>query len=139
MADTPSGHEFVDRFGANPFHEYLAITLEEARADFARLRLTISERTPTGVGGSVNGGVVATLIDLAAIPAIFLGLREGSQPAGTADLQVTYLRQSHGRWIDAEATVIRRGRQLATVEVSVVNDEGVLCARGRVLYALRSA
>jgi len=25
------------------------------------------------------------------------------------------------------------------VEVSVTNDEGVLCARGRVLYAMRSA
>ncbi len=139
MADAAFGQDFLDQFSDNPFHRYLGITVEEARADFARLRLAISEQTPTGVGGSVNGGVVATLIDVAVIPAIFLGLKEGSLPAGTADLQVTYLRQSHGRWIDAEATVIKRGRQLCTVEVSVVNDEGVLCARGRVLYALRAA
>jgi acyl-coenzyme A thioesterase PaaI-like protein len=72
------------------------------------------------------------------IPAVFAGIKEGTTPAGTADLQVTYLRQSHGKWIDAEATVIKRGRQLCTVEVSVINDEGVLSARGRVLYALRS-
>ena len=41
-------------------------------------------------------------------------------------------------WLDAEATVIKRGRQLCMVEVSISNDSGTLCARGRVLYALRS-
>lgn len=121
-----------------PFHRYLGLRLVERRADFARLRLTRTEHTPTGIGGSVNGGVIATLIDMAIIPAVFTGMREGSQPAGTADLQVTYLRQAHGAWIDAEATVIKRGRQLCVVEVSVVDDTGQLCARGRVLYALRT-
>ncbi len=60
-------------------------------------------------------------------------------PAGTADLQVSYLRQAHGAWIEGEAIVIKRGRQLCVVEVSVSNDSGELCARGRVLYALRPA
>ncbi len=129
---------FFARFDSNPFHRYLGLSLVESKPDQARLRLTISEQTPTGVGGSVNGGVIATMIDMAAIPAVFAGLREGSRPAGTADLQVTYLRQAHGAWIDAVATVIKRGRQLCAVEVSIVNDQGELCARGRVLYALRS-
>ncbi len=139
MGETSPTGDFFANFADVPFHRYLGLTIEEATADFARVRLAISENTPTGIGGSVNGGVIATLIDIAVIPAVFAGMREGSLPAGTADLQVTYLRQSHGRWIDAEATVIKRGRQLCTVEVSVVNDEGVLSARGRVLYALRSA
>ncbi|HEY5645759.1 MAG TPA: PaaI family thioesterase [Pseudomonadales bacterium] len=130
--------EFFRNFDANPFHRYLGLTLAETRPDFARLRLAISPDTPTGVGGSVNGGVIATMVDMAAIPAVFSGLGSGSRPAGTADLQVTYLRQAHGAWVDAEATVIKRGRQLCTVEVSIVDDSGQLCARGRVLYALRS-
>lgn len=134
----PISSDFLKSFDDNPFYRYLGLKLVEARPDYARMRLTPSHDTPTGIGGSVNGGVIATMIDVVAIPAIFPGLREGSQPAGTADLQVTYLRQSHGKWIDAEATVIKRGRQLCTVEVSIVNDEGVLSARGRVLYALRS-
>jgi len=131
--------EFFDGFDERPFHRYLGLTLAEYRRDYARLRLTITEQTPTGVGGSVNGGVIATMIDMAAIPAVFAGMREGSQPAGTADLQVTYLRQAHGAWIDAEASVLKRGRQLCTVEVSIRDESGALCARGRVLYALRSA
>jgi uncharacterized protein (TIGR00369 family) len=139
MSNNVLSGDFFERFPDVPFHKYLGLTIEEAKPDYARLRLTITEDTPTGIGGSVNGGVIASLIDVAVIPAVFAGMKEGSQPAGTADLQVTYLRQSHGKWIDAEATVIKRGRQLCTVEVSVLNDEGVLSARGRVLYALRSA
>jgi acyl-CoA thioesterase len=130
--------DLFERFGDDPFHRYLGLELVETKPGFARMRLTITENTPTGIGGSVNGGVIATLVDLAVLPAVFSGMREGSLPAGTADLQVTYLRQSHGRWIEAEATVIKRGRQLCTIEVSVKNDQGVLSARGRVLYALRS-
>lgn len=139
QADTPDTADFFRRFDHNPFHRYLGLTLEETKPDYARLRLTLSAQTPTGIGGSVNGGVIATMVDMAAIPAVFTGLREGSRPAGTADLQVTYLKQAHGAWIDAEARVIKRGRQLCAVEVSIVNDAGELCARGRVLYALRSA
>jgi len=100
--------------------------------------LTTKETTPTGIGGSVNGGVLSTMVDLAAVPAVFSNMQEGSEPAGTADLQITYLRQSHGKWIDAEARVIKRGRQLCTVMVDIKDPEGVLCATGRVLYALRS-
>jgi len=130
--------EFFSDFDERPFHRFLGLTLRETRPDYARLRLTITEDTPTGIGGSVNGGVLATMVDMAAIPAVFTGLQEGHQPAGTADLQITYLRQAHGRWLEAEATVVKRGRQLCVVEVSIVNDAGALCSRGRVLYALRS-
>ncbi|MEQ8484021.1 MAG: PaaI family thioesterase [Pseudomonadales bacterium] len=129
---------FFEGFDEIPFHRYLGLTLKERRVDYARLRLTITAGTPTGIGGSVNGGVIATLVDMAVIPAVFTGLREGSLPGGTADLQVSYLRQAHGAWIEAEAEVVKRGRQICYVDVSVRNDQGALCARGRVLYALRS-
>jgi uncharacterized protein (TIGR00369 family) len=129
---------FIQDFDNNPFHIYLGLTVAEQRKDYGRLRLQRTESTPTGIGGSVNGGVIATMIDMATIVAIFSDLSESTMPAGTADLAVTYLRQAHGEWIDAEALVIKRGRQLCSVEVSVINNEEVLCARGRVLYAMRS-
>lgn len=142
MTDQPDSTRaqpaLFEHFDEAPFHRYLGLTLVERRDDYARLRLTVSEHTPTGIGGSVNGGVIATLIDLAAVPAVFTGLRDGVRPAGTADLQVSFLRQAHGAWLDGEAEVIKRGRQLCVVEVSVSNDSGVLCAKGRVLYALRA-
>ena len=133
----PTSNNPFDKFDENPFHQYLGLKLVEYKPDYARLRLIKTATTPTGIGGSVNGGVIATMIDMAAVPAVFTQMREGSLPAGTADLQVTYLRQAHGEWIDAEATVIKRGRQLCTIEVCIKNDKGELCAKGRVLYALR--
>ena len=126
-------------FDSDPFHLYLGLTLVETRKDYALVRMKISDSTPTGVGGSVNGGVLATMMDMAAVPAVFTTIMEGSIPAGTADLQITYLRQAHGKWVDAEASVIKRGRQLCTIHVDIKSDDGTLCATGRVLYALRPA
>lgn len=135
---TPAQSALLAGFDDIPFHRYLGLELMERRDGYSRLRLTRTADTPTGIGGSVNGGVIATMIDMATIPAVFTGMRAGALPAGTADLQVTYLRQAKGAWLDAEAVVLKRGRQLCTVEVSVTDDTGELCARGRVLYALRA-
>ena len=130
---------FFERFNENPFHRYMGLTIAEVTPDMARLRLTVTATTPTGIGGSVNGGVLATMVDMAAVAAVFSKTMEGSLPAGTADLSITYLRQAHGAWLEAEARVIKRGRQLSTVEVNILNDQGRLCCRGQVLYAMRSS
>jgi uncharacterized protein (TIGR00369 family) len=131
--------DFFAGFNDNPFHKYLGLTLVEVRPDHVRLRLVKTETTPTGIAGSVNGGVVATMVDMAGVAAVFSNLNEGTVPAGTADLNVTYLRQAQGAWVDAKAEVIKRGKQLCTVEVSIVNEDGQVSARGRVLYAFKAA
>ena len=56
--------------------------LIEAEADFVRLRLQKTATTPTGIGGSVNGGVLATMIDMAGVAAVFTKLVEGASPEG---------------------------------------------------------
>ena len=85
-----SNHEFFQHFAEQPFHKYLGMTIEETSKDYGRLRLKKTESTPAGIGGSVNGGVIATLVDIAALPAVFSNMKEGSQAGGTADLQVTF-------------------------------------------------
>ena len=127
-----------DGFNDNPFHQYLGLKIVETKPDYARLRLTNSETTPTGVGGSIHGGVLSTVVDMAAVTAVFSNMTESSQPAGTADLQITFLKQAHGRWVDAEAKVIKRGRQLCTISVEIADPQESLCAVGRVLYSLRT-
>ena len=129
---------FLENFDGNPFHEYLGLKVAEYRDGFGRLGLTVGSDTPTGIGGSVNGGVIATMIDMSSIVAVFAGIPDGTTPAGTADLNVTYLRQAHGDWVDAAATVVKRGTQLCTIEVRVTTSDEVLCAIGRVLYSVRS-
>jgi uncharacterized protein (TIGR00369 family) len=132
-----SGPRSGERFGGHPLHRFFGLTLEEARPGYARMRLDTSPNVIGGVGGSVHGGVLAALVDIAMLEALFPALTPSDEPAGTADLAITYLRPAFGPSIWAEAEVLRKGRQLAVVEVAISNGEGALCAKGRVLYALR--
>ena len=137
-ARRPDFADFKARFDDLPFHQMLGITVEDQQPDYGRIRLKKDEHTPGGIGGSVHGGVLAAMVDVVMLVAIFAEFREGEVPAGTAELSITYLRQTHGDYIDAEARVIKRGRQLAVVEVDIVDAEGALCARGKTLYAFRA-
>ena len=92
-------------FNSDPFHQYLGLTLEETAQNFARVKLKIGTNTPSGINNSVHGGVLATMIDMAAVAAVFASMRENDIPGGTADLQISYLRQAHGDWLEAKATV----------------------------------
>ena len=124
-------------FNSDPFHQYLGLTLEETAQNFARVKLKIGTNTPSGINNSVHGGVLATMIDMAAVTAVFASMRENDIPGGTADLQISYLRQAHGDWLEAKADVLKKGRQLATIQVEIRNNEGTLCASGRVIYAFK--
>ena len=138
----PWGHDdfdsFRDHFDADPFHRMLGITVVERSPGFGRIRLAKTASTPGGIGGSVHGGVLASMVDIAMLVAVFADLRPGEQPAGTAELGITYLRQAQGSEIFADARVIKRGRQLAMIEVEITDGEGRLCAKGRTLYAFRA-
>ena len=128
---------FFEHFDSMSFHQYLGLKVHAAERDRVTLRLHWNEETPTGIGGSVNGGVLATMVDMAAVAAVFTHIPDGVLPAGTADLQITYMRQASGNHLDAVAEVVKRGRQLCTIQVTILNPEGVQCCAGRVLYALR--
>ena len=130
---------FLRDFDTNPYHKMLAITLVERRAGFGKIVLRKNSSTPSGIGGSVHGGVLASMVDIAMLVAMFAEMRDGEVPAGTAELSITYLRPAQGENIYATARVIKRGRQLSMVEVDITDDEDQLCARGRTLYAFRPA
>ena len=124
-------------FDQLPLHKLLGMTLGEVRPGFARVVLRTSTLTMGGVGGSVHGGLLAFLVDAATLEALFPMFSPDDRPAGTADLNITYLRPALGPQIVAEATVLRKGRQLAVAEVEISAD-GKLCAKGRAIYALRA-
>ncbi len=130
--------EYKATFDANPYHKWLGITVLDQSPTYGKIVLFKDENTPGGIGGSVHGGVLAAMVDIVMLVALFAEMREGEVPAGTAELSITYLRQTHGEHIYAEANVIKRGRQLSLVEVDITDDDGKLCARGRTLYAFRA-
>ena len=125
------------QFAEFPLHKALGLTLEESRPGFARIGMRTSPVTLGGIGGSVHGGLLACMVDIAMLEAIFSVFDDASQPAGTADLNITYLRPALGDRVYAEATVLRRGRTMAVTEVSILDEAGRLCAKGRTIYAMR--
>ncbi|MCC7365812.1 MAG: PaaI family thioesterase [Dehalococcoidia bacterium] len=124
-------------FDGFPLHRALGLTLEELRPGFARVAIAASPVTMGGVGGSVHGGVLAAVVDIVMLEALAKMFEPGEQPAGTADLNITYMRPALGNTVFAEAIVLKKGRSLIVTEVSILDDEGRLCAKGRTLYSVR--
>lgn len=141
--DRPSRTSGLDRatreqWNADPFHRYLGITLEEQREGYGRLLLHVRPDTPRGAAGSVHGGVIATLIDLVCL-AVVASVADHTRErlAGTAELNVSYLRPAFGPVVVAEGRLLKKGRQLAAVDVDISDGRGRLFAKGRCQYALR--
>ncbi len=85
----------------------------------------------------MHGGVLVAMVDIAILQAVMTALGPDDVPGGTASVSIDYLTPARGEKIWAEATVVRKGRTLTYVEVSFVDAEGKLCARGRSTYVLR--
>lgn len=123
----------------NPFLDHLGIVLEQRTPGYARYRLPVVAEVGGGVAGSVHGGAVCTLVDIAAIGAVSSMVGPDERMAGTAELSVSFLRPAIGRTIYAEGRLLKKGRTLAVCDVDVTNDAGKLVAKGRVGYAMRPA
>ena len=130
-------NEYLQKFNADSLNRLLGFTLLEQGPGYGRIVLRKNEKTPTGIGGSVHGGVLAAMVDVVMLAAVF-GEMKGEEPAGTAELSISYLRQTHGEHIYATAHVIKRGRQLAVVDVEITDDDDRLCTKARGTYAFRA-
>lgn len=123
----------------NPFLDHIGVVLEERGPGYARYRIPVVAEVRGGVAGSLHGGAVCTLVDIAAIGAVASMLKPDERMAGTAEISVSFLRPAIGHTVFAEARLLKKGRTLAVCDVDVTNDAGKLVAKGRVGYALRPA
>jgi uncharacterized protein (TIGR00369 family) len=112
-------------------------TTVDAADGVARLSMRRTDVTVGGVRNSINGGVLAALVELAAHSALGSQLGPGEVIEGTVDLSVTYLRASLGDPTVAEARVLRKGSRLCVCSVEVRNGEnGDLNVIGKVSLGL---
>jgi uncharacterized protein (TIGR00369 family) len=87
--------------------------------------------------GALQGGLLATLVDVAAGRSIDDG--EDRKAAATADLTIHYLRGLTVGPARAVSKVVRRGRTLAVANVEVLDmGTGQLCAVATASFALSS-
>lgn len=118
---TDANHEFL----ANHDHlRDLGIELDAQDEGWVRATLAHRDRLTNPGTESIQGGVVATLLDHAAGAALRTTLDEPlSTPHASTDLNVSYLRPADGD-LTAEATVLRVGGSMGVVRVEVTAGEG---------------
>lgn len=118
----------------DPYAAGLGIRVEALTASDARLLVPFQEGN-SNPGGALHGGVAASTIAIAASLVGRTGIedRPGLEH-GVVDLAVTYLAAAINEDIVADARVLRRGKELAFVEVDVRTDGGKAIARGLVTH-----
>ena len=115
-----------------PYHQWLGLTVIaladdgiEVKAKWREEWVVNPERRYT------HGGVIATLIDIAADWAM---LKQNGRPVPTIDLRIDYHRPAMPGDLTARGKVIRAGSQFATAEAQIFDQDGKLVASGRGTY-----
>ena len=93
------------------------LTIDEVGPGTALIRLKPGPRTTNSSRGNINGGVLATMVDMVGAVALSSAF-DGLMPFATSDLHVRYLEPAIGPAV-ATATVLRLSRAGAVVEARV--------------------
>ena len=117
----------------SPFDESMGTRTVLAEADrvVAELSVTPQHHQP---GGTVHGGVFATLAELTASVGANVWL-DGSGVAVGVSNHTDFLRAVVDGQLSAEATPLQRGRRLQLWEVRITDGQGALVAHGKVKLA----
>ncbi|MGE3537086.1 MAG: PaaI family thioesterase [Candidatus Tectimicrobiota bacterium] len=122
------------RFEGVAYAQLLGVVIEEVSPERARLLLPFREEN-ANIGGVLHGGATASLIQLAGTLAAWTGVTWQPGPwLNTVDLSVQYLSAAFQEAMSAEATVLRRGRDVFFIDVTVRGAAQQLISKGLMLY-----
>ena len=139
MTVAVSFEELVSDWEDRPLLRGLGLTVSRLDRGHACLELALNSTNATGVRDSINGGVQATVAEIAAHLATATLLGPGEYIEGTQDVSISYLTSARAAVTRIEARVLRHGR-LTVVDVDLApgGDEAdeQLNAKARVTCAL---
>jgi uncharacterized protein (TIGR00369 family) len=118
------------------FHQWLGVrlkTLDDAGVAIEMPWRVEFESDP--IVGYAHGGVLASLIDLAADYAVAARLGRG---VPTVDMHVDYHRAAMPGPLLARASVVKLGGTLGTAEARIYDEHDNLIASGRALFMTRA-
>jgi len=110
-----------------PFVSHLKILTEDLGQGTAKLSLPV-EKHLTNSMGTVHGGVIMSLLDIALCTAART-LHPGSIGAITIDMSTSFIDGGSGAKLLAEARVLKDGRTMSFVEAEARNEDGTLVAK----------
>ncbi|MBM3378289.1 MAG: thioesterase family protein [Betaproteobacteria bacterium] len=129
------------------FNDVLGLCVEQLGAGTAVIGFAMQ---PQLVGhfqhGRLHGGVISAALDATAGCAVMMGIADRHPHdsadqtlarftrVGTIDLRVDYLRQGLGQRFSSSARVTRIGGRIASTQMELHNDGGLLIATGAASY-----
>lgn len=113
------------RFAPWPVIEGLGLEILEMEPGRVLVKLPATPRVMNGARGTMNGGWLANLADMAGAFALCTAF-DGRMPFATSDLHIRYLEPALGDTL-AEAQVIRLSRNGAVVECRLRCGEKLAC------------
>jgi uncharacterized protein (TIGR00369 family) len=132
--DWPAVTELLRRV---PLHDMMGLTIVDGGPPMVMtMELTDAVRGP--VEGTVHGGMLATLADVASA----LALRDSLEPTEipvTTDIHLRYYRQPRSGPLTAVAQVVHRGRRLLGTDCSITDGEQRVLARSTATFMVVSA
>jgi uncharacterized protein (TIGR00369 family) len=115
--------EFVrDWIEKSPYSAALGVVLDEIGEGSARLRLPYSDDN-SNPGQVLHGGVAASLAVIGAQTVTRATLGAESGPWHSASVQINYLAAARAQEVVANATLLRRGKDLCFVEIDIATLE----------------
>jgi uncharacterized protein (TIGR00369 family) len=136
VRDTPCPRITLERVQElvtrGPLHKWLGLKVVAVHDDGIELTATWREEWVVNPDrGYTHGGILATLVDLAADWAMVKKLGRG---VPTIDLRVDYHAAAMPGDLTARGKVVRLGTQFSTAEASIYDAKGKLIASGRGTY-----
>jgi len=129
-----SMEEAMARFERMAFAQCLRVRVAQVSHERAVLRLPFQEDN-ANQGGILHGGATASLIHMAGTLAAWTSLDLQAEPlVNTVDLSVQYLAAALHEEITAEAMVLRRGRDIFFLDVTVRGAAQQLISKGLMVY-----
>jgi uncharacterized protein (TIGR00369 family) len=122
------------RFERVAFGKFLGVQVVELAHERAVLHLPFRDEN-ANVGGVLHGGATASLMHMAGTLAAWTGLDLDAELfLGTVDFSLQYLAAASREDISAEATVLRRGRDVFFLEATVRRADQRLISKGLMIY-----
>ena len=112
------------------FRHWLGVDYEVMEDGHAVVSMNIRDDM-RNMRGVVQGGVIASLVDVAMATAAAGGNYDTrKRPMATLELKVNYLAAATGNKLTARADVIRAGSRTSAVRCEIYDDAGEVCAAG---------
>lgn len=118
----------VNRQNREGFNGFCGVLIDRAAGGESRVHVDLEPRH-FNPWGSAHGGLLSTLMDVAA-GAAAISACDPPRRMVTQSAEIHYLRPAAGTRLTAEARTLKAGRSVAFVQVEAKDDAGALVAAG---------